>query len=83
MILKTLESMGSLHGYGLARRIEQVAEGTVALNQGGDILRYCGSSRRLDHARSGVSARPTAGRALLLDYRVRQAAIARGRSELA
>jgi PadR family transcriptional regulator, regulatory protein PadR len=34
MILKTLESMGSLHGYGLARRIEQVAEGTVALNQG-------------------------------------------------
>ncbi len=34
MILKTLEAMGSLHGYGIARRIEQVAEGTVALNQG-------------------------------------------------
>jgi transcriptional regulator len=26
--------MGSQHGYGIARRIEQVAEGTLALNQG-------------------------------------------------
>lgn len=34
MILKTLESMGSLHGYGIARRIEQVAAGSIALNQG-------------------------------------------------
>jgi transcriptional regulator len=34
MILKTLESMGSLHGYGIARRIEQMAEGSLALNQG-------------------------------------------------
>jgi PadR family transcriptional regulator PadR len=34
MILKTLETMGTLHGYGIARRIEQVAEGSLALNQG-------------------------------------------------
>jgi PadR family transcriptional regulator PadR len=34
MILKTLQGMGSLHGYGIARRIEQVAEGSLALNQG-------------------------------------------------
>src|SRR5438270_13455557 len=34
MVLKTLESMGTLHGYGIARRIEQVAEGSLALNQG-------------------------------------------------
>lgn len=34
MILKTLESMGTLHGYGIARRIEQVAEGSLTLNQG-------------------------------------------------
>jgi transcriptional regulator len=34
MILKTLDTMGSLHGYGIARRIEQVAEGSLALNQG-------------------------------------------------
>jgi transcriptional regulator len=34
MVLKTLESMGSLHGYGLARRIEQVSGNTLTLNQG-------------------------------------------------
>jgi transcriptional regulator len=34
MVLKTLESMGPLHGYGIARRIEQVSGTTLALNQG-------------------------------------------------
>src|SRR6266542_2264515 len=34
MVLKTLDSMGAQHGYGIARRIEQVAEGSLALNQG-------------------------------------------------
>jgi len=34
MVLKTLESMGSLHGYGIARRIEQVSGDTLSLNQG-------------------------------------------------
>jgi|SRR5215471_11810553 len=34
MVLKTLESLGPLHGYGIARRIEQVAEGALELNQG-------------------------------------------------
>jgi PadR family transcriptional regulator, regulatory protein PadR len=34
MILKTLESMGPLHGYGIARRIEQVSDDTLSLNQG-------------------------------------------------
>jgi PadR family transcriptional regulator PadR len=34
MVLKTLETMGSLHGYGIARRIEQVSGNTVTLNQG-------------------------------------------------
>jgi transcriptional regulator len=34
MVLKTLDTMGSLHGYGIARRIEQVAEGSLSLNQG-------------------------------------------------
>jgi transcriptional regulator len=34
MVLKTLASMGPLHGYGIARRIEQVADGALALNQG-------------------------------------------------
>ena len=34
MVLKTLEAMGPLHGYGIARRIEQVSQNAFALNQG-------------------------------------------------
>jgi PadR family transcriptional regulator, regulatory protein PadR len=34
MVLKTLASMGPLHGFGIARRIEQVADDAFALNQG-------------------------------------------------
>lgn len=34
MVLKTLAVMGSQHGYGLARRIEQTSENALALNQG-------------------------------------------------
>jgi len=34
MVLKTLESMGPLHGYGIARRIEQVSDNSMTLNQG-------------------------------------------------
>jgi PadR family transcriptional regulator PadR len=34
MVLKTLETMGPLHGYGIARRIEQVSGDAVSLNQG-------------------------------------------------
>jgi PadR family transcriptional regulator PadR len=34
MVLKTLESMGPLHGYGIARRIEQISEEVLQINQG-------------------------------------------------
>jgi PadR family transcriptional regulator PadR len=34
MVLTTLESMGPLHGYGIARRIEQISEATLRLNEG-------------------------------------------------
>jgi PadR family transcriptional regulator, regulatory protein PadR len=34
MVLKTLESMGPLHGYGIARRIELVSGDSLNLNQG-------------------------------------------------
>lgn len=34
MVLKTLESMGPLHGYGIARRIEQISEEALQINQG-------------------------------------------------
>ena len=34
MVLKTLEQMGPLHGYGIGRRIEQVSDDSIAINQG-------------------------------------------------
>ena len=34
MILKTLNVMGPLHGYGIARRIEQLSEDVLQLNEG-------------------------------------------------
>lgn len=34
MVLQTLAAMGSLHGYGIARRIEQVSGEEILLNQG-------------------------------------------------
>ena len=34
MVLKTLEAMGPLHGYGVARRIEQISEQALQINQG-------------------------------------------------
>jgi PadR family transcriptional regulator, regulatory protein PadR len=34
MILKTLEALGPLHGYRIARRVEQISGNALALNQG-------------------------------------------------
>lgn len=34
MVLKTLETMGPLHGYGIARRIEQTSGNLLSLNYG-------------------------------------------------
>jgi transcriptional regulator len=34
MVLKTLDAMGPLHGYGIARRIEQMSQETLLVNQG-------------------------------------------------
>lgn len=34
MVLKTLEQLGPLHGYGVARRIEQVGQNALLVNQG-------------------------------------------------
>lgn len=34
MVLKTLDAMGPLHGYGIARRIEQLSEEVLKLNEG-------------------------------------------------
>lgn len=34
MVLKTLDAMGPMHGYGLARRIEQISQAALQINQG-------------------------------------------------
>ena len=34
MVLKTLEAMGPMHGFGIARRIEQIGEDVLQVNQG-------------------------------------------------
>jgi PadR family transcriptional regulator PadR len=47
MILQTLDTMGPLHGYGLARRIEQISEDVLKLNEG----TVYASLTRLQHAR--------------------------------
>ena len=79
MVLKTLAAMGPLHGFGIARRIEQIADGAFALNQGTiypALLRLEQKGwieQRVGHQRE-QPARP-----LLLDHAGRQEA-ARGRN---
>jgi transcriptional regulator len=34
LVLKTLDTMGAMHGYGIAQRIQQVSEDVLQLNQG-------------------------------------------------
>jgi transcriptional regulator len=56
MVLQTLEAMGPQHGYGIARRIEQVSEDVLKVNQGtiyASLLRL--QQRRWITANWGVS----------------------------
>jgi transcriptional regulator len=56
MVLQTLDSMGPLHGYGIARRIEQLSDDVLRLNEGtvyASLLRL--QHRRLIKASWGVS----------------------------
>src|SRR5499426_4316063 len=56
MVLQTLEAMGPQHGYGIARRIEQVSDDVLQLNQGtiyASLLRL--QQRRWISASWGVS----------------------------
>jgi PadR family transcriptional regulator, regulatory protein PadR len=47
MVLQTLETMGPLHGYGIARRIEQISDDALKLNEG----TVYASLTRLQHQR--------------------------------
>ena len=58
MVLQALDTMGPLHGYGIARRIEQISDAVLKLNEG----TVYASLMRLQHKRRGsrrAGARPT------------------------
>jgi hypothetical protein len=62
MVLKTLDVLGPLHGYGLVRRIEQISGDLLSVNQG-LLIQFCsGSSRRVRSRRNGSPRRITAER---------------------
>jgi PadR family transcriptional regulator PadR len=66
IVLRALETMGSQRAYGLAARLEQVAEPSLTLSQGTPypaLVRLDTSSRKLACARSGTdrTMAPTGG----------------------
>ena len=61
MVLKTLDTMGARHGYGIAQRLQQVSNDLLRLGQGA-IRRSCGPGRG-GSRRSGASDNLTARRA--------------------
>ncbi len=66
MVLQTLTAMGPLHGYGIARRIEQISGNQVLLNQG-DHLREPGppAAARMDRRGVGHVGQSAEGQVLL------------------
>ena len=81
MVLQTLDVMGPLHGYGIARRIEQISDDVLQLNQGTD-LRVAAppAAAPLDHRELG-HLREQPAREILRDHARRaEAARRRGRA---
>ena len=80
MVLKTLDAMGPMHGYGIARRIEQLSEEALQVNQGTIYLclirlvqKDC-NRRRVGHVREQSEGQ------VLFDF-PRRPETARGRDE--
>jgi Transcriptional regulator PadR-like family len=62
MVLKTLEVLGPLHGYGIARRIEQLSEQLLRLNESTVYAPLVGFLKRLDSTRVGAVLETSASR---------------------
>ena len=62
MVLRTLDVLGSLHGYGIARRIEQISDDLLSVNQGTlyPVLLRTGAGR-WSSPRNGGLRKTTAG----------------------
>ena len=62
MVLKTLDTLGSMHGYGIAQRIQQVSNDVLSLNQGRSIRPCCVSSSAAGSPRAGACPTTTGRR---------------------
>ena len=78
MVLQTLDTLGPLHGYGIARRIEQISEDALKLNEGTvyaslmRLLQRRWIQRELGHVRQqpqGALLRDHQGRATAAHHR--------------
>ena len=65
MVLKTLAAMGPMHGYGLARRIEQLSEDAMQVSQGTIYLCLVAGAEGLDQGGMGHVGEQPAGEVLL------------------
>ena len=65
MVLKTLYAMGPLHGFGIARRIEQVSDGVLDLNEGTVHGVAAAATARMDLFEVGKERKQSAGAFLL------------------
>jgi hypothetical protein len=82
MVLKTLSTLGPLHGYGIARRIEQISGDRLQLDQGTIYPAVESRADGLDQFQMGCVGKQPA-RQVLLDYTGREEAACRRRGELA
>ena len=82
MVLKTLNAMGPMHGYGIARRIEQLSEDALLVNQGTIYLCLIRLvQKRWISARWGTSENKPEGE-VLHDHHGRPPAARRGSRQL-
>ena len=64
MVLQTLDAMGPLHGYGIARRIEQLSEEALVVNGHHLSLPRPPGAEALDHGRVGHVGKQSQGQVL-------------------
>ena len=83
MVLKTLSTLGSLHGYGIARRIEQISGNLPQLNQGTIYPALLHLEQMGPHQLHMGRVGKQPSRQVLLDYTGREEAACRPRRELA
>ena len=64
MVLKTLDVLGPLHGWGIARRIEQISGALLSVNQGTLYPLLLKLEQEARSSRSGARRRTIAGRVI-------------------